>query len=168
MTTSLCPRDEETVAAILDGNLSPSVDAHLETCPSCRAAADLVRIFQVQSDEPESAADAYVPDLIWVRAMANRREQRRHTQRLGLPIGLVAGVLVGVVTSFLIAPANSAFSPRTLEALASHFSLLALPMVMVLLALSLVALANRADRAVPGRSVSSGERFSAPHARRRG
>jgi hypothetical protein len=106
-----------------------------------------------QAEEPEECdrtADAHVPDLIWMKAMAREHEKRDRTRSLGLPIGLVAGLFSGVMTSIMIAPPNSSFTPRSADVLLSHLPLLALAAVLILLVLFLVDYANRADLPAPG------------------
>lgn len=152
MTDWICPREEEIVAAFIRGESCSPIDAHIEACESCREAVALVRLFE--TDEPEErakTADTHVPSLIWMKAMARRREKRDRTRRLGLPIGLVAGLLASILTGILIAPSNSSFTSRSADVLVSHLPLLALPAALILLVLLLVDYANRAGRPAHGR-----------------
>ncbi|UCD64315.1 MAG: hypothetical protein JSW34_02425 [Candidatus Zixiibacteriota bacterium] len=151
MKTSICEREEEIVAAVISGQMDRSVSEHIETCESCRAAAGMTRMFQVEKESAgDGVVDVRLADIIWSRAALARREKRKRTRRLGLPAGIVSGVAVAILTALVIRPSDAALSAKGVESLLSLSVPLLAPTVLILLAVSLVSFANRANGSMSG------------------
>jgi hypothetical protein len=151
MKTMLCHREEEVVAAVIRGNCDGSLSAHLASCESCRAAANMILLLRRdRACEPEDASDICSRNSIWTRAVLKTRERRKRIQRLGLAMGIILGILAGYLTSMVVLPANTKVSFERTGFLLSHSQVLVWPMVVVLAAVLLVLYADHAQNPMSG------------------
>lgn len=146
MNKSLCQREEEVVAAVISGQMDTSILEHLNGCDSCRAAADLTRLFQDEkADVLEEIIDTREADLIWMKAAYAVHRKQRRTRRLGQAVGVISGILVAALTGLVISP-DVSLSFDQIRSLSSLSLLPLVPIVlMFVLAVSLVNFANRAN-----------------------
>lgn len=149
MNKSLCHREEEVVAAVISGVMAGPIAEHISTCESCRAAADLTRLFQDEkAGAIEETIDTRAADLIWMKAALEMGEKRKRKRRLGLTVGAVSGVLMTGLTALVISPPDVARSLEQIESLPALSLPLMAPLVLILLAVSLVVLADRANGSI--------------------
>lgn len=133
-----CTHDARVVAAVRSGRPSPDVEAHLETCATCRELAAVVREMTVLGDQTHRLAERRrLPEaaqLWWKGQLARRWEAEARAvapldrmQRIEVAAGIVAA-LVLLVSFFntLGSEASGAAREGLFPALAGLLSMSAL------------------------------------------
>ena len=136
MKTMPCCREEEVVAAVIRGNLDEPLAGHVASCESCRTAAAVTSLLQRERVGEE--INVRSSNMIWARATLLVRARRRRVQRLGLIVGIVSGALAGYLTSLLVLPSGTKVSLDRTAALLSHWLVLLLPTVVILIGVALI------------------------------
>ena len=150
--TSLCNREEEVVAAVINGQISPSIAKHLDSCENCKAAANVTMIFQADAAcAHENTFDIHSADMIWMKAVFELRTRQKRRQRLGKTIGVFLGILVACLMGLAISPSNTTFSFDQFQAPLSLILPLLLILTSVFLTVSLVVYAFQANRLTTGK-----------------
>jgi len=148
--TPFCDREEEVVAAAIDGHLDTFLSEHVNGCESCRVAVAMISLFQTDNVyTQETATNNRVPDVIWAKATYALRKRRERKRKSGLAVGAISGMVVGYLTSVIIAPENLSFSFGRIESFFMHTLSLLWPVVFILLAAMFVLYGNTADSPVP-------------------
>jgi hypothetical protein len=108
-----CPRAEETLRSLVQGDLSEALADHLTTCADCQQArllsVELRELSTPTVSAPEADEDvALAARRIWVRAAAARNRQREKTPYLALCSPLLGAVVAIVLVAIRmgLAPAS--------------------------------------------------------------
>lgn len=135
--TPICDREEEVVAAAIDGQIDSSQTEHLKQCATCREAVAISAAFR--TDEPrthDAAAHNYLRDVIWTKALFALRRKEKRRRQVGLALGVLSGVIVGSLVGTFIAPSGVEMSLIRLDSILQRAATLLWPTALILAAIA--------------------------------